>query len=233
MYQQTKRHGDVIYEDGLSASCDMFVMGVHVGTHIDGLAHISYDGKLFGGVRPADGPLHRNGLGMENVAHVVRRAVVLDMPALFGVDQLEQGHRISAVETEAALARQSAEITPGTAVFYRTGWSRDWPVLPDVDAAPGPGVEAVTWCLDRGAELFGSDTLAFERTPGPNLPVHRLLIVERGIHIMEAVALEEICAAGVTEFVLVVSPLKLRGATGSPVRPLAVVPDTTRGERHG
>ncbi|GAA1845365.1 cyclase family protein [Pseudonocardia ailaonensis] len=224
LYQQTKRHGDVVYDDGLSASCDMFVTGVHVGTHIDGLAHISQDGLLHGGVEPSPGPEHGSGLGIENVAPIVKRAVVLDLPALLGVDVLEQGHRVSAAEVEAALHRQDVGIVPGTAVFFRTGWARDWPALPDVHEAPGPGTEAVGWALDHGGDLFGSDTLAFEFTPGPGLPVHRQLLVERGIHIMEAVALDELCAAGVSEFLLVVAPLRLRGATGSPVRPLALVP---------
>jgi kynurenine formamidase len=224
MYQQTKRHGDVLYDDGLSASCDMFVMGVHVGTHLDGLAHISQDGQLFGGVEPSTGAEHGSGLGVENVAPIVVRAVVLDMPALLGVDCLEQTHLITAAETRAALARQGASITPGSALLYRTGWSRDWPLLPNVHESPGPGVEAISWALEQGATLFGSDTLGFEKAPGPGLPVHRLLLVRKGLHIMEGVALEELCRDGVSEFLLVVAPLKLRGATGSPVRPLAVVP---------
>lgn len=155
MYQQTKRHGDVVYDDGLSASCDMFVMGVHVGTHIDGLAHISQDGHLFGGVEPSTGPEHGSGLGVESIAPILKRAVVLDMPALFGVDCLSQDHRISAADTAAALERQAVSIGTGTALFYRTGWARTWPVLPDIHNAPGPGVEAVDWALEQGADLFG------------------------------------------------------------------------------
>jgi kynurenine formamidase len=224
MYQQTKRHGDIVYDDGLSASCDMFVMGIHVGTHIDGLAHISQDGKLFGGLEPSTGPWHTDGLGIENVAPILKRAVVLDLPALLGVQCLDQDHRISVEETQAAAERQQVELSAGSALFFRTGWARQWPVLPDIAEAPGPGVAAVTWALDQGVDLFGSDTLGFEFAPGPGLPVHRLLLVERGIHIMEALALEELCHDGVSEFVLVASPLKLRGATGSPVRPFALVP---------
>ena len=57
------------------------------------------------------------------------------------------------------------------------------------------------------------------------LPAHRVLLVERGIYIIETMALEELAAAQVYEFVFVLSPLPLFGATGSPVRPLAVVSD--------
>ncbi len=73
----------------------------------------------------------------------------------------------------------------------------------------------------------GADSIAFEQLPAGAghrlLPAHRILLVEHGIHIMETLALEELAAAGVTEFVFVLSPLKLVGATGSPVRPLALV----------
>jgi kynurenine formamidase len=53
--------------------------------------------------------------------------------------------------------------------------------------------------------------------------VHRLLLVERGIHIVETLQLEELAADGVGEFAFVAAPLKLVGGTGSPLRPLALV----------
>ena len=55
------------------------------------------------------------------------------------------------------------------------------------------------------------------------LPVHRILLVEAGIHIMEVMNLTELAAAGVGEFLFVAAPLKLVGATGSPTRPLAII----------
>jgi kynurenine formamidase len=55
------------------------------------------------------------------------------------------------------------------------------------------------------------------------LPAHRVLLVEHGIYIIEAMALEELAAAEVYEFTFVLVPLRLIGATGSPVRPLALV----------
>ena len=55
------------------------------------------------------------------------------------------------------------------------------------------------------------------------LPVHRLLLAEHGIHIIEVMNLSGLAAAGVHEFVFVLAPLKIVGGTGSPVRPLALV----------
>jgi kynurenine formamidase len=64
--------------------------------------------------------------------------------------------------------------------------------------------------------------VAFEKVPDPGMPVHVHLLVETGIHIMECLNLEELAAARVYEFLFVAAPLKIRGATGSPIRPIAV-----------
>ncbi len=83
----------------------------------------------------------------------------------------------------------------------------------------------------------GADTIAFERlAPGAGhatLPAHRVLLVEAGIYIIETLDLEEIAAERVHEFTFVLSPLPLFGATGSPVRPLAVTGTPAEVEDHG
>ena len=54
-------------------------------------------------------------------------------------------------------------------------------------------------------------------------PVHTFLLVEQGIYLMELLDLEELAAAGATEFLFVALPLSIRGATGSLIDPIAVV----------
>ena len=68
----------------------------------------------------------------------------------------------------------------------------------------------------------GSDTVAFERVPS-GMAVHVHLLVESGIHIIEALNLEQLAADRVYEFLFIGIPMKIRGATGSPLRPLAIV----------
>nr|BFE70265.1 hypothetical protein GCM10020092_035660 [Actinoplanes digitatis] len=93
---------------------------------------------------------------------------------------------------------------------------------------PGVGEDAARWLVERGVAVTGGETIAYEAiAPGAGhatLPVHRILLVEAGIHIVETMLLSGLADAGVTEFQLILAPLKLVGATGSPVRPLAVVP---------
>jgi kynurenine formamidase len=97
---------------------------------------------------------------------------------------------------------------------------------------PGPDISAARWMSQRGVRVTGADTIAYEwQAPGTALsalPVHVHMLVESGIHLIEVMDLEKAAADGVREFVFVCVPLLLVGATGSPVRPLALVePDQT------
>jgi kynurenine formamidase len=117
------------------------------------------------------------------------------------------------------------EIRPGDVVLLRTGWARFWD-----DAArfiaqvhgPGPGEAGARWLSSRGIFAAGSDTVAFEKVPDSNMPVHVHLLVESGIHIIECLNLEQLAAERRYTFLFVATPLKIRGGTGSPIRPLAL-----------
>jgi len=122
-------------------------------------------------------------------------------------------------------------VRTGDVVLVRTGWARHWAEAEAFvgleSGVPGPGEEAAAWLVSHGIRATGADTIAYEAlAPGAGhaqLPVHRLLLVERGIHIVETLQLEELAADGVAEFAFVAAPLKLVGGTGSPLRPLALV----------
>jgi kynurenine formamidase len=92
---------------------------------------------------------------------------------------------------------------------------------------PGVGEVGAQWLADRRVHAAGADTIAFERLPPGGghslLPAHRILLVENGIYLIEAMNLDGLAAARAYEFMFVLAPLALVGATGSPVRPLAVV----------
>lgn len=231
MHRLTKAHGDIVDAYGMSAANDVITMGTHVGTHIDGIGHIALDGCIAGGVRAADvhdrlkGFLPEYGIGA--VPPIVLPGVVVDVPRLLGVDALAEDHLVTVEEMEGALARQGVQIRQDSALLVRTGWGQAWPdVHLNHDSAPGPDEVTVRWAWDRGARLFGSDTIIFEHVPAEGLPVHRMLIGQRGAHIIEAMDLSAICAAEAFEFLLVLAPLKLRGGTGSPLRPVALAAPT-------
>ncbi|TMK22208.1 MAG: cyclase family protein [Actinobacteria bacterium] len=229
-----RRHGDVVRPDGGSAASETITTGGHVGTHIDALSHVSHDGALFGGLDAA-GALSGGrfaSLGIDTVSPMVCRGVLLDIPRALGVELCEPAYEITPDDLDAACERSGVRPGPADVVLVRSGWGKHWD---DPDAylgresgVPGVAEEGAKWIASMGVRAAGADTIAFEQiSPGEGhsvLPAHRVLIVEHGIHIIETLALEDLAAAGVAEFTFVVTPLKIVGATGSPVRPIAVVP---------
>jgi kynurenine formamidase len=234
LHSVTRRHGDVVRADGGSAANDLLVTGTHVGTHIDALAHVSHDGKLHGGIET--GAAMEGGkfiaYGVDTIAPIVRRGVLLDVPATLGTDACAPAHEITAAELAATADRQNVTVGVGDVVLIRSGWGRRFDegaesYLGLGTGVPGVGEEGARWLADLGILAAGADTVAFERlAPGEGhalLPAHRVLLVEHGIYIVEALNLEELTMAALHEFTFVLSPLNLMGATGSPVRPLAIV----------
>ncbi|NUW39166.1 cyclase family protein [Nonomuraea rhodomycinica] len=229
-----RRHGDVVRPGGGSAANEIIVTGGHVGTHVDALAHVSQDGLLHGG-RPAAEVTSQDGfaeLGIDAFEPYVGRCVLLDVAAAHGVAALPPGYEVTADDLERAAA--GLEIREGDAVLVGTGWSRHWTASSqEVDfagargGAPGPGVGAARWLAARRPRVVGGETIAFEHVPPgrghATLPVHRIMLVESGVNIVETMRLDELLDSGAREFLLVLNPLPIVGATGAPVRPLAVL----------
>jgi kynurenine formamidase len=153
---------------------------------------------------------------------LLRRGVLLDVAAAQGVDALPADFEIRPDHLEAA---RHAPVEPGDVVLVRTGWARYWNdarrFINEV-RGPGPALDGARWLSANGVFAAGSDTAAFEKVPSPEMAVHTHLIVESGIHIIECLNLEELAAARVFEFLFVAAPLKIRGGTGSPLRPFAL-----------
>ena len=148
-----------------------------------------------------------------------------------GVEVLDAGYEVTGEDLDAAQDAAGVVVSSDDAVLIRTGWATHWSVpemfLGQAKGAPGPGVSAAQWLIDRDVRVAGAETIAFEVIkPGEGhatLPVHRMLLVEAGIHIIEAMNLTALAAASVYEFLFIAAPLKIAGGTGSPMRPLAVI----------
>lgn len=229
-----RRHGDVVRADGGSAANEMMMMGGHTGTHIDALCHVSHRGKLYGGVDAYEaqkGGRFRTH-GVESIPIMLCRGVLLDVAGLEGVEVLPAGAAITAEDLARAAEREGVEVREGDAVLVRSGWPKHWgdleTFLGHAHGVPGPDESAAAWLGERRIRLTGAETIAYEWIPAGRghalLPVHRMLLVERGIHIIEAMNLSELARDRVWEFLFMVAPIKVVGATGVPVRPVAVAP---------
>jgi kynurenine formamidase len=227
-----RRHGDMVRADGGSAANELITFGGHVGTHVDALAHVSQDGRIHGGGAAGEFQSHRgfSQLGIDSFAPYVGRATVLDVAATHGVDVLPAGYEVTAADLEAARKRAGVTIGTGEVILIGTGWSRHWDE-PDVmigqrDGVAGPGAEAAEWLAQFAPVAVGGEAIAFEQLkPGAGhglLPVHRILLVEHGINIVETMNLDRLLRSGAGEVLLVLNPLHIAGATGGPVRPIAL-----------
>ena len=142
---------------------------------------------------------------------------------------LAGGYEITPADLRGALERQRTEVRAGDVVIVHTGWGSLW----NVDnaafgaTAPGIGLEAAQYLVDREVVLVGSDTWATEVVPNPNpdlaFVVHNELITKNGILNHENLDFNELIKDRVSEFVYVFAPLRIKGATGSPGRPIAIV----------
>lgn len=229
-----RRHGDLVRDDGGSAANDIIVLGSHVGTHIDALAHVSQDGQLHGGVDASAAQVggRFTELGVDEIEPGLIPAILLDVPRVLGLDACEPGYEITQENLEAALELTEVTPAPGAAILVRSGWGQRWPegeaYVGRDSGVPGVGETGARWLAKWRPRAVGADSIAFERlAPGQGhslLPAHRVLLVEAGINIIETMNLEDLAGDGVLAFTFVLAPLNLVGATGAPLRPLAVVP---------
>ncbi len=232
-----RRHGDVVLESGVSFASDMVATGTHAGTHIDAISHISCDGRLHGG-HDAGEAQRGGGFAVHDIHSlppVVARGVLLDVARLHDVDVLPGGYGITADDLDAAAAQGRVDVRAGDAVLVRSGWSAHFGdperFVGLRNGAPGLTESAADWLIERGVRVAGGETIAFEQieagASNARLPVHRKLLFDAGIPIIEVLDLAELSSAGAASFLFVLAPLPLVGATGSPARPLAIVDRAT------
>jgi kynurenine formamidase len=201
-----------------------------VGTQLDGFAHQTIGDSLYNCFKVEDAAT-RNGfskLGIENAGALITRGVLIDVAALKGVEVLPDNYEITAEDLERALARQGLKLQRGDAIIVRTGWGKLWGKdnARYAKGCPGIGIGAAEWLVKQDPILVGADNFSVEISPNPDprvsLPVHQIMLVVNGIHLLENLKLDELALKRVQEFALIVQPLKIQGGSGSTVAPIAV-----------
>lgn len=200
----------------------------HVSTHIDGLAHIAADGRIHGdhAVSVVRGDHGFTVGGMEHVPPIVTRGLVLDVAGTHRLDALPDGYEITVSDIRSALDRADTTIRPGDAVLVRTGKIREYysDHVSFQRSQPGVGVDAAIWMFEAGMAVLGTDTTGSEPIPfiDETRTTHRVMLVDRGVHLIENLSLDQVSDEGVTEGLFVCLPLRITGATGSWVRPVLI-----------
>ncbi len=201
-----------------------------VGTQFDGFAHQTVGDSLYNCFKQDDIST-RGGftkLGIEKVGTLMTRGVLIDVAGLKGVDMLGDSYEITPQDLQQALQKQGVTLQKGDAVVIHTGWSKLWAKdnARYSKTCPGIGVAAAEWLARQDPMLVGADNWPVEVAPNPDkeisLPVHQIMLVVNGIHLLENLKLDELAAKKVYEFAFVMQPLKMRGFTGSTVAPTAI-----------
>jgi len=201
-----------------------------IGTQFDGLGHLGIGDLFYNGNNRSDfaKPEGLAKLGIENVGPIVTRGILIDVAAFKGVPQLPEKYEISAADLQGALKRENLEIRSGDIVLVHTGWGALW--MKDNarygQTCPGIGVEAAKFLADKEVVVVGADNWSVEVNPNPkadlSAPVHQLLITQNGIYLHENLNTDELARDNAYEFMYSFSPLRLKGATGSPGNPIAI-----------
>jgi kynurenine formamidase len=208
---------------------DAVSMYTHLGTHIDTLIHLGYYDHYWNGFNAEEhlGSRAWTVGGADRYPPLIARGVVLDIAALHGADRVPDAYVIGPDDLRGAASRQELELRRGDIVLIRTGKMQVWPAAEYLDM-PMPGINLAAaryLCEEAGAMIVGADTAALEAFPGDEegyAPVHCYMFATTGTPIMEVVNLEELAGERLDEFVFVGMPMPLRGATGAPLRPIAI-----------
>lgn len=215
-----------------AANTDIMITPLHVGTHIDALCHITTgeDGHWYNGYNEKEhftnfGPLKCDAT---TIPPIILRGTLLDIPGSQGKPHLGKNYSIKIADIDACLDWQGNTIHEGDAVLIRTG--ERWPQL-DLCGGGGVSLEAARYLIEeKKAMVMGTDTVSFESFPdgktsyeGHVHPVHQYMLVEQGVHIIELLQLDELAADKVYNFCFICLSNKVKGATGSFIRPVAVV----------
>ena len=225
-----RRQGGATNDAG--ANLDRIEMTTHVGTHIDALGHFTSGTGMYGGF-DANEVVTDFGLlklGIEQAPPIVSRGLLIDVSGLDGSAFLEAGRVIGPEDIQQSLSAKKLEIRAGDILLINTGWGRFF--MADnaryIDGEPGINLAAARWLTGEMVTAIGTDTMAVEVMPGEDepavmMPVHQHCLVEAGVYLIENLLLTPLVEAGIDEFCFILLPVKFKGATGSPARPIALV----------
>ena len=192
-----------------------------VGTQFDGFSHQTIGESLYNCNK-----LKR--LGVEHVGALMTRGVLIDVAALKGTPMLPDTYEITMSDLQQALQREKISLQAGDAIIINTGWGTLWGKDNDRygRSNPGLGAAGAEWLARQNPMLLGADVAPINVTPNPdsqvNNPVHQIMLVVNAIHLLENLKLDELSQKQVYEFAFIIQPLKIQGATGSTVAPIAV-----------
>jgi kynurenine formamidase len=205
-------------------------------THLDSLAHINDNGVFYNGYKPDADKVLKQGHERNSIHNVKNgiftRGILIDIPRLKGVPYLEPGTPIYVEDLEAWEKKAGVRVSPGDALFVRTGvWARRKALGPwlrgraEGGRSAGLDPSVIPWLKQRDIAILGSDHPQYVSPSNLRGAVHDFALLYLGVHLFDNCDLEALADAAAArkrwEFLLTAAPLPIVGGTGSPVNPIA------------
>ena len=210
-------------------SGDVVFMYTHTGTHIDSLSHFGVDGHIYNGFSVEDNLGSRGWTkgGAEVIPPIITRGVLLDVAKSHQVECLPDSYAITIEDCQKVLDDAGITLQAGDVAMVRTGRMGFWPDGSRVlGNPPGLSLGAAKWLTAQGISAIAADQECVEVGPSQHednwLPGHCHFLAEAGVPMIELVNLEDLSRDDVNEFCLIAAPIRLRGASGAPLRPIAL-----------
>ena len=203
-------------------------------SHLDGLAHFSWKGKIYNGFLLEIVNDELTELGIEQIGEtgLISRGVLIDFPRFKNVSYLKPGHLLTIDDFLRWEAETGLKLQEGDILLIRTG---RWKAVDDLDewqsSTLSAGIHPTVAKLlhKRKIAVIGCDGVS-DRNPssveGISDPFHILSLVAMGMPILDNLNLEELSEvadrAKRYTFMFTGAPLRAKGASGSPLNPIAV-----------
>ena len=209
---------------------DVLTMVTQSGTHLCALSHCWTDDTLWNGVgHDKISSYGAEWAGVENISTFCGRGVMLDIAKFKGVEHLGLGEVVTVEDMEACAAAQGVAVEPGDVLLVRTGWHNVFENDRELweQGCPGPDASCTAWLREKDVMAIGADNGAVEADvradPFPTrLRLHLTTLRDLGVYMIATLDLEALAADEVYEFLFIAAPLRLPGATASPLTPLAL-----------
>ncbi len=216
---------------GMTYNDDVFQGWFGIGSQLDGLGHLGYDGMYYN-CNDAKDFANISGLtklGIEKVPPLVARGIVLDIAGHYGVTHLEAGQFFTVDDIKAIEKKQGTPIREGDVVLFHTGWT-DAKLESDPQAwvagEPGQSEEVAAYLAGKNVVAVGADTWGLDVVPPQHADKpyqgHVILLKENGIYILEAMNTGPLVRDEVFEFLFVLGQAKVRGAVQMYINPIAI-----------
>jgi kynurenine formamidase len=195
-------------------------------------------GEMYGG-RPASMVRSTGALAntiMSAADGIAGRGVLLDIPAVRGVEFLDPTSSVTVDDLEAAEETQGLRVGPGDLLIVSTGRDARKASLggrldPFGAGLAGLHPRTLPWLHERQIALLASDGISdhmpFRAIPEWPFPIHMIGITSIGLHLVDNMRLDVISErcrdTRQWEFLLTIAPMRVPGGTGSPVNPIAVL----------